>query len=640
MKKILFLLLLFIPLAHAQEAVNDYNDYSSLEMKVSLDSQFEMLRLGNEAKVDFVLANLSFFPQKDLNLEVEHLEKKSEPAAEITQNQESLSFRWDHPEKNNFYFGFDSNVKVTNALFIVDKKVNFPLDPIENEYTKATAFIDINPDIRAKAAELASGEDDTYAVAFKIGDWVEKNVKYDLNTLTADVVKPSSWVFVNREGVCDELTNLFISMMRSLGIPARFVSGIAYTNVGHQWGPHGWAEVYFPEKGWIPFDVTYGQLGWLDPSHIKLKVAADSGDSSVKYLWRAYGVKFKAQKVNITAASLSLGTKIGRQVDFRIHPLINNVAPGSYVPLEVTITNKQDHYLPEIFVITKAPELTEKNVKRILLKPGETKTLHWTAIIPNSVDPGFSYYTFVEVEDEFHSKARANVSYSVSGKAYSSVEAENLIKAGSEITGSKNLELKCQAPDYVFSYESVDLQCTIKNLAGRELKNVQVCVASECRYLNLIPDETQIVKFPLHELKTGLNKIDIAAEAPEISIKNSVLVNVLASPDLIVNDINAPDLVGYDTNFNITFILSVKAPVQDVRININNHEVTDIPKMENSKRVIVSTNGREYVRLPDANITINFKDRNEKQYHFTKILPIKVENVPFIIRVLLWLRVV
>src|SRR3989338_2220208 len=107
-----------------------------------------------------------------------------------------------------------------------------------------------------------------YVASFLLASWVKENVRYDLTTLTAEAVQTSSWVFQERRGVCDELTNLFIAMARSVGIPARFVTGTVYSGLLPGWGNHGWAEVYFQGYGWVPFDVTYGQYGWIDPSHV------------------------------------------------------------------------------------------------------------------------------------------------------------------------------------------------------------------------------------------------------------------------------------------------------------------------------------------------------------------------------------
>ena len=88
---------------------------------------------------------------------------------------------------------------------------------------------DINNDIRLLASRIAHGEDDLYKVLFKLGIWIENNIVYNMSSLTADAAQKSSWVLENKYGVCDELTSLFISMARSLGIPARF-AGIVYTS--------------------------------------------------------------------------------------------------------------------------------------------------------------------------------------------------------------------------------------------------------------------------------------------------------------------------------------------------------------------------------------------------------------------------
>jgi transglutaminase-like putative cysteine protease len=95
------------------------------------------------------------------------------------------------------------------------------------KYTSPSEKIDINDDIKKQAEKLAAGEDDLYVVVFKLADWVNSNIAYNLSSATSEATLPSSWVLANKYGVCDELSNLFISMCRSLGIPARFVSGIA-----------------------------------------------------------------------------------------------------------------------------------------------------------------------------------------------------------------------------------------------------------------------------------------------------------------------------------------------------------------------------------------------------------------------------
>lgn len=62
-----------------------------------------------------------------------------------------------------------------------------------------------------------------------------------------------------RRGVCQDMAHLFISGARSLGLPARYVSGhLARTDVDHQDAAHAWAEAYVPDLGWVACDAANG----------------------------------------------------------------------------------------------------------------------------------------------------------------------------------------------------------------------------------------------------------------------------------------------------------------------------------------------------------------------------------------------
>src|SRR3989344_2745398 len=298
MKKILIfmLILLSIPIASAQ-LQDDFNDVSFVDMNFKINGGISLNKNTANGNINEIYVDLTFFPREELNQEVIKLKASSSPFARVTEKADGIEYYWTNPENSIFKFDLNSDVKVRNSLVVVDEKITFPLEGQDTFYTRPTEFIDINEDIKKQAQTIANGESDLYVVTFKAAKWIQENVKYDLSTLTADVVQKSSWVLSNKEGVCDEITNLFISMMRSLGVPARYVSGMAYTNTNGKWGPHAWAEVYFPGKGWVPFDITYSQIGWVDPTHIKLMQSLDSGDPSVKFSWKSYNVDFKADEI-------------------------------------------------------------------------------------------------------------------------------------------------------------------------------------------------------------------------------------------------------------------------------------------------------------------------------------------------------
>jgi transglutaminase-like putative cysteine protease len=76
-------------------------------------------------------------------------------------------------------------------------------------------------------------------------------------------------VYVNREGVCQDFANLFITMARLLGIPARYVCGYLYTGNNAQSrtrsdASHAWVQLYLPDIGWKGFDPTNGVLPHRD----------------------------------------------------------------------------------------------------------------------------------------------------------------------------------------------------------------------------------------------------------------------------------------------------------------------------------------------------------------------------------------
>jgi len=250
-----------------------------------------------------------------------------------------------------------------NNIPKINKKIKFPLegtDPELNLYLEKTDKIDINIEIIAQASELAQGEDDLYQVVFNLASWTKQNINYSLTSVTADASQKASWVLENRYGVCDEMTNLFIAMARSLGIPARFVSGISYTNselFDSSWGLHGWAEVYFPGYGWISFDPTYGQYGYIDAGHIKLKDAIDSDKSSTKFEWQGHDVELVTRELSLDVNIIEMGKKVDNFIEVNLKPYFNEVSFGSYNIIEADIQNLADSYVAVELLLGKSKEV-------------------------------------------------------------------------------------------------------------------------------------------------------------------------------------------------------------------------------------------------------------------------------------------
>ena len=80
-------------------------------------------------------------------------------------------------------------------------------------------------------------------------------------------------VYLTRRGVCQDFANLFITMARLLGIPARYVCGYLYTGANattraQSDASHAWVQLYIPNIGWKDFDPTNGVLPQTD--HVRV----------------------------------------------------------------------------------------------------------------------------------------------------------------------------------------------------------------------------------------------------------------------------------------------------------------------------------------------------------------------------------
>ena len=74
-------------------------------------------------------------------------------------------------------------------------------------------------------------------------------------------------VIKNRRGVCQDFAHLMISCLRSLGIPARYISGYVLNTAALDAAPlvgadasHAWIAAHCPGCGWVAFDPTNGKL--------------------------------------------------------------------------------------------------------------------------------------------------------------------------------------------------------------------------------------------------------------------------------------------------------------------------------------------------------------------------------------------
>jgi transglutaminase-like putative cysteine protease len=81
--------------------------------------------------------------------------------------------------------------------------------------------------------------------------------------------------FAIKRGVCQDLTHIFLTASRHLGVPARYVGGHFKRADGviDQEAGHAWAEAFVPDLGWVAFDPTNG-ISATD-AHVRVAVGLD-----------------------------------------------------------------------------------------------------------------------------------------------------------------------------------------------------------------------------------------------------------------------------------------------------------------------------------------------------------------------------
>ena len=90
---------------------------------------------------------------------------------------------------------------------------------------------------------------------------------------------PAEEVLSIGRGVCQDHANLFIAAARSVGYPARYVSGYLMMNDRvEQDATHAWAEVHMDGLGWVGFDVSNGLCP--DERYVRIAIGRDARDAA------------------------------------------------------------------------------------------------------------------------------------------------------------------------------------------------------------------------------------------------------------------------------------------------------------------------------------------------------------------------
>jgi transglutaminase-like putative cysteine protease len=120
--------------------------------------------------------------------------------------------------------------------------------------------------VRDLARSVTAGAPTTYDKVRALEAWMAANTSYtlDIPRLPPGADAVDRFLFVDKQGFCEQIGTSLVVLLRSLGVPARLAVGFApgernpFTGLWEVRGrdAHAWAEVWFPGIGWQPFDPT------------------------------------------------------------------------------------------------------------------------------------------------------------------------------------------------------------------------------------------------------------------------------------------------------------------------------------------------------------------------------------------------
>lgn len=152
------------------------------------------------------------------------------------------------------------------------------------EFLKRSPHTDWNDDLAQAARSLAEANgSDVVSAAMEIHRFVGDTLSYQPGA--TDIGEPIADIAAKGAGVCQDYAHLAVAMCRSIGIPARYVSGYLFSShdrTGSIDGDlvrvqtHAWFEAAVPGLGWLPLDPT-NRLA-VGRQHVKIGHGRDYDD--------------------------------------------------------------------------------------------------------------------------------------------------------------------------------------------------------------------------------------------------------------------------------------------------------------------------------------------------------------------------
>lgn len=140
-------------------------------------------------------------------------------------------------------------------------------------------YAEVMPEINKLILEGELLECTPLESARRVCEFIYKNFEYKKGITTIETTVDEIWRL--RSGVCQDFAHVMLVIMRTIGIPSRYVSGYICPNpegIRGEGATHAWVEVFIPFYGWLGFDPTNNVV--VNSRHIRLAVGRNFSDCS------------------------------------------------------------------------------------------------------------------------------------------------------------------------------------------------------------------------------------------------------------------------------------------------------------------------------------------------------------------------
>lgn len=172
-------------------------------------------------------------------------------------------------------------VSVTGKVLTEDRSgviSGLPDDLPPQVFLRPTSLTEAGRPLHDLAAALTTQGGAELAKLHRLTAAIHARMTFD--TARTDVDTPATEAYAEGHGVCQDFAHIFIAVARSIGIPARYISGHLFRRDGalFQEAAHAWVEAWVEHLGWVAFDPSNGIC--TDDAYIRVAAGLDYRDAA------------------------------------------------------------------------------------------------------------------------------------------------------------------------------------------------------------------------------------------------------------------------------------------------------------------------------------------------------------------------